>query len=99
MICIFETLSGCGTNNGDTEVAATTTAEVIRLCLFETVRFYDKINLDYWVIMPNHIHLIVSFDRNNSVSLSGFVKSFKLQSQAQGNNWITIIHQLILRTL
>lgn len=67
--------------HGDAEVAATQITEI----LYETLttglnEMYPSIVIDSWVIMPNHIHLIVGFENTN---LGKIIKSFKGFTQKQ----------------
>jgi putative transposase len=72
--------------NGDTEVAATT-----KICvdsLFSVIDMYENVSLGDWVIMPNHLHLIITFSDTPIVKLTGkssylgaIIKSFKINFQ------------------
>ena len=78
---------------GDTVVASTkhydtVVASTVQKSLLNLLEMYDDIVLDYWVIMPNHIHFILFFGNKPISKISGkiaslgdIVRSFKLHSQ------------------
>ena len=44
--------------------------------LKETCQYYE-VDLDEYIVMPDHIHIIVAFKKESKIDLSDFVKSFK----------------------
>ena len=83
-VCVMNILTDTELQNDNTQ-NKTTIEAIIRDCLFEVVENCADIYLDYWVIMPNHIHFIVAFGQNptliktsKKLSLGDFIKSFKL---------------------
>jgi putative transposase len=51
----------------DSELVLNKNGEIIKNCLFELELIYKNVKVDYYVIMPNHIHfiLIIDNDKNN----------------------------------
>ncbi|QNH60628.1 transposase [Hymenobacter sediminicola] len=45
--------------------------------LLDLPRHYPTIQLDTWVLMPNHLHLILALTRHGTVAVSEVVGSFK----------------------
>jgi putative transposase len=88
--CVFGMYSSRdGLVNGDTVVASTT--EVSKICensLLNIYELYENISLGDWVIMPNHIHFVitllgrpVSKQNLKEKDLGDVIKSFKLYFQ------------------
>jgi putative transposase len=93
--CVFETLESRdylhskSSYSGDT-VVAFTFSQIIADCLLELTSIFVGLQLHDWVIMPNHIHAIISLTNNpksrlsgKSVNLGDVIKSFKTQSQSR----------------
>jgi putative transposase len=87
-VCVFDITnkSNILISNGDTEAASTT--NIIILSLFEVINFYHDVELIDWVIMPNHLHFIVTFGdnprckvMNKNITLPKLIQSFKVRSQ------------------
>lgn len=49
---------------------------MVHNCWFEIPNIYSNIELDEFIIMPNHIHGIITMGRSN-ISLSSIIKCFK----------------------
>jgi len=57
-------------------------------CWNELASTYPVVELDYWVLMPNHLHGIVWLQEENFYrkSLSGVIGAFKSISTSRANN-------------
>jgi putative transposase len=88
--CIFDVLESKNyihAESGDT-VVAVTFSQIVADCLFELETFFEGILVHDWVIMPNHIHAVISLTQNSNskithknTNLGDVVKSFKTQAQ------------------
>lgn len=55
----------------------TETGKVIENAILSLSGFYDGVEVEKYVIMPNHIHLLISFSKEKNVSLSRVINQFK----------------------
>jgi len=104
---ILSSIVGTGLPDGP-HIQYTEYGEVVRKQLDTMSEFYDNIILEKYVIMPNHIHLLIRItdifhpesnkDITNS-SISSFVGTFKRFCNRQiGNNiWQSRSHDHIIR--
>jgi putative transposase len=88
--CIFDVLESSihvYTKSGDT-VVTVTFSTIVADCLLELETVFEGLSVHDWVIMPNHIHTILSLTSNSkskttnkNINLGGVIKSFKAQAQ------------------
>ena len=78
---LFGEDSSSGGCNGDMEVSTMKLRDIVQECLFGLRQVYPSIQIDQYVIMPNHIHIILGFEE--ATSLGSIMKSFKGYSQRE----------------
>jgi putative transposase len=83
--CIFDIAESI-----DFDPDKNTLSHTIGICLIDLEKIFDGIFIHDWVIMPNHLHVIISMTQNSksrisnkNVSLGDVIKSYKTQSQKQ----------------
>ena len=67
--------------------------------------FYSSISVDKYVIMPNHLHIIIKIDKDNkkdskdSPSISRIVQQFKgsISKKIKSSIWQKLFHDHIIR--
>ena len=62
-------------------------------------KMYDTIKIDKYVIMPNHIHLILVIDKGNNLSISNIIKKYKewITKESGKSVWQKSFHDHIIR--
>lgn len=50
---------------------------IVKQSILKISRHYDSISIDNYIIMPNHIHMIVAVEDHNTVSLETIIGLFK----------------------
>ena len=60
---------------------------------------YTNVELDTYVIMPNHIHMILNIDQSNISNLSTIIQQFKraVSKQLGYSIWQKLFHEHIIR--
>ena len=56
--CIFGKIES-GSMIGDAKLNYSPIGEIAKQYLLDTENHYDNIKIDHWVIMPNHIHMVI----------------------------------------
>ena len=61
--------------------------------------YYQGVNVDKYVIMPNHIHMIISITRNPAPSISNIINQMKgyVSKQLGFSPWQKLYHDRIIR--
>ncbi len=59
--CIFGTIVP-GHNIGEAHMQLSPVGKIARQCLLDIESHYDNIKIDNWVIMPNHIHMLIRIE-------------------------------------
>ena len=59
------------------QVTLSTQGEIVRTCLLEIPRHWPDVRVDEWVVMPDHIHVILVVDRPLPAGLAQVIGSFK----------------------
>jgi REP element-mobilizing transposase RayT len=76
--------------------------KLIEETMLNIPKFYKNVNLDCYVIMPNHIHIILGINFNpeaKKVSISNIINQFKgyVTKQIGYSLWHTHFHEYIIR--
>jgi putative transposase len=83
--CVFDIVEST-----DFDPDKNTLSQTIGRCLIDLEKIFDGVFVHDWVIMPNHLHIIISMTQNSksrisnkNFSLGDVIKSYKTQSQKQ----------------
>ena len=83
-------------------MVAFTFSQIVANCILELESIFEGVKIYDWVIMPNHIHAIISLTPNSkskltqkNINLGDIVKSFKTQSQNRIVKATTVSPQLV----
>ena len=96
---------------GDMQMQYSSIGKIAKECLLDVESHYDNIKIDQWVIMPNHIHLLIRIEERinpfptNSYNISNVVGKYKAAvTRAVGNAfmhsgklWQTSFYDHIIR--
>lgn len=90
--CIFGRIVPTS-EEADAHIQYSAIGQIAKDCLLDITSHYDNIKIDNWVIMPNHIHLLICieerinpFPTGNRYDISNVVGKFKASvSRAVGN--------------
>ena len=62
-------------------------------------KIFEGITIDEYVIMPNHIHMLISLDGQNEVTLSRIIKQYKgvVTKQIGYSIWQKLYYEHVIR--
>ena len=72
----------------DGKMALNKAGRVIYDCLIKTIDHYNDVSIDEFVIMPNHIHIIIVINVQNTQRRGLICKGLINQAPTKNNNWI-----------
>lgn len=75
-ICIKNRVEILG-NINDNQIELTKEGIVVQNHIEYIAKKYRNVRVDKYIVMPNHIHMIISIDIENSVNLSRIIKQYK----------------------
>lgn len=75
-ICIKNRVEILGRIN-DNQIELTKEGMVVQNHIKYIAKKYRNVRVDKYIVMPNHIHMIISIDIENSVNLSRIIKQYK----------------------
>lgn len=75
-ICIKNKMEILGTIIND-NIKLTTQGNIVKDNINEIEKIYKNITIDEYVVMPNHIHILLLINYKNNVTISKIIKHFK----------------------
>lgn len=60
--------------NEESHMELTSEGKVVQKCIEEIEGIYDNVIIDEYVVMPNHVHLLVKITFRNGISVSRVIQ-------------------------
>lgn len=76
-MCIKDRVELLGKVNSFNHMELSEEGEIVRQAINELKQVYKNIEIDEYVIMPNHIHLIIEIIEKNNLTISRIIQQFK----------------------
>lgn len=77
-ICIKDRIELLGKINKANHIKLTDDGIVVEQYLKEINKIYKNVTIDEYVIMPNHVHMILVINSKNEVTVSRIIKQYKM---------------------
>ena len=97
-ICIRNRIELLG-NIKDNNISLTREGFIAKNNIKHIEKIFNNVKVDDYVIMPNHIHIIISINEPNEVTLSRIIKQYKgaVTKQIGHSIWQKLYYEHIIR--
>lgn len=98
-ICIKDRKNILG-NIKDEKIKLTETGEIVKKYIQTVEKIYKNIKVDEYIVMPNHIHIIMQVFNKNDISISRIVKQYKgyITKEIGQSIWQKSFYEHIIRS-
>ena len=98
-ICIKDRKNILG-NIKDEKIKLTETGEIVKKYIQTVEKIYKNIKVDEYIVMPNHIHIIIQVFNKNDISISRIVKQYKgyITKEIGQSIWQKSFYEHIIRS-
>ncbi len=98
-ICIKDRKNILG-NIKDEKIKLTETGETVKKYIQTVEKIYKNIKVDEYIVMPNHIHIIMQVFNKNDISISRIVKQYKgyITKEIGQSIWQKSFYEHIIRS-
>lgn len=76
-ICIKDRLEILGKIREENEIELTKEGKIAKQNINKIIEVYDNIIIDEYIIMPNHIHILLLINYKNGTTVSKIIKHYK----------------------
>ena len=76
-ICVKNRLENLGKIEEDNEIKLTKEENIVKQHIYIIEELYKNIIIDEYVIMPNHLHILLLIKYKNGITISKIIKHFK----------------------
>ena len=76
-ICVKDRLEILGKIEEDNHIKLTREGNVVKQNIFRLEEMYKNITIDEYVVMPNHLHILLMINYKNGITISKIIKHFK----------------------
>ncbi len=99
-ICIKNRLELLGNIENSNCIKLTKEGEIVHKYIREIEQIYEKIKIDEYVIMPNHIHMIIIIKENERITISKLIQQYKgrVTKELGYSIWQKLFYEHIIRT-
>ncbi len=99
-ICTKKRLELLGNIENANQIKLTRAGEVAHKYIKEIEHVYEKIQIDEYVIMPNHIHMIIIIKEKERISISKVIQQYKgmVTKELGYSIWQKLFYEHIIRT-
>ena len=98
-ICTKDRLELLGNINNECIIYLTEEGNIVKKAIKEVERIFPNVIIDEYIIMPNHLHIIVVITENRNISISRIIKQLKMNvSKKTGYSiWQKSFHEHVIR--
>ncbi len=82
-ICIKDRLNILGKIIEENKIELTKEGRIAKQNINKIVKIYDNIVIDEYIIMPNHIHILLLINYKNGVTISKIIKHYKANTSRE----------------
>ena len=93
-------LSKIALNNKNEHISTLTNeGEIVNRYIIEIEKIYTNVILDEYIIMPNHIHMILIIQSNKNITISKIIQQFKgiITKELGYSIWQKLFYEHIIR--
>lgn len=93
-------LSKITLNNKNEHISTLTNeGEIVNKYITEIEKIYTNVILDEYIIMPNHIHMILIIQSNKNITISKIIQQFKgiITKELGYSTWQKLFYEHIIR--
>ncbi len=76
-ICIKDRLEMLGKITRENNIELTKEGKIVKQNINKIEDIYSNITIDEYIIMPNHIHILLIINNKNDVTISKIIKHYK----------------------
>ena len=76
-ICIKDRLELLGKIDKDSHIEFTKEGNIVKQEIFRLEEIYNNIRIDEYIVMPNHLHILLLINARNGISISKIIKHLK----------------------
>ena len=98
-ICIKDRIQLLGKINNIEEIELSKEGKVVNEAINNLKQAYENIEIDEYVIMPNHVHLIIIINEKNRITISRIIQQFKwgITRKIGSSIWQKLFYEHIVR--
>lgn len=99
-ICIKDRIKLLGEIQENIGIKLTKEGKVAEKYIKNIEQIYKNVRIDEYVVMPNHIHVIIAINKQEEVTISRIIKQYKMQvcKEIGYKIWQKLFHEHIIRT-
>lgn len=98
-ICIKNRLEILGTIREENNIELSNEGNIVKKNIYKIEEIYKKIGIDEYIIMPNHIHILIWIKDKNGVTISKIIKHYKtnVSKEIKYSIWQKSFYEHIVR--
>lgn len=98
-ICMKNRLEILGKINNEDKIELTKEGKTVQKYIKQIEQIYEIIKVDEYVIMPNHIHMIIVIKEKSNLTISRLIQQYKgMVTKELGKSiWQKLFHEYIIR--
>ena len=99
-ICTKKRLELLGNIENTSKIGLTKEGNIADKYIKKIEEIYEKIEIDEYIIMPNHIHIIIRIKEKESITISKLIQQYKgmVTKELGYSIWQKLFHEHIIRT-
>ncbi len=98
-ICIKNRLEILGTIREENNIELSNEGNIVKKNIYKIEEIYKNIGIDEYIIMPNHIHILIWIKDKNGVTISKIIKHYKtnVSKEIKYSIWQKSFYEHIVR--
>lgn len=98
-ICVQDRIELLGKIVNENNMKLTNEGNIVERNICQIEQIYKDVILDKYVIMPNHIHMIIILNKNNNITISRLIKQYKMyvSKETKYSFWQKSYYEHIIR--
>ena len=99
-ICVKDRLELLGSIRDSNYIELTSVGKIVKKHINKIEKIYDNTRIDEYMIMPNHIHILLEIKNRNDISISKIINRYKtnISKEITYSIWQKSFYEHIVRT-